>query len=184
MSQLIARIMLAIFMLPCAAVVYVMAVVLFDEYHLFAYPVRRYGIFVVAGAVAWLFITAYWVLLWRTSVRWTPLRVQRTMIASAVALALGCMAAAMIMPLEDDIAAWFGSVVAPLVWLIGTTFVWRETADERASRVTGRSALTCPTCGYNLTGLQSTRCPECGTQFTLEDLLARQKSATEADLTS
>ena len=43
-------------------------------------------------------------------------------------------------------------------------------------------AITCPTCGYNLTGLTATRCPECGKQCTLDELFAAQARTMERDL--
>jgi len=66
-----------------------------------------------------------------------------------------------------------------LLWLAATIFLWRETPLERVERIKGssKSAVTCPTCGYNLTGLSEARCPECGTRFTLDELLALQGGA-------
>jgi hypothetical protein len=182
MSQLLARIMLAIFMLPCAAVLYVIAVVSVDSRHLFSYPVRRYAMWFIAGAVSWTFIAIYWSLLWKASVQWTRQRVRRSLVASAVALGVGVVAGTLMSPVDTDFGIWVGTVIAPLVWLILTTLAWRETAAERAARATGQAALTCPTCGYNLTGLQGTRCPECGTLFTVDELISRQTRHSEADL--
>jgi hypothetical protein len=181
MSQLLARIMLAIFMLPCAGVLYVATIVCIEQSRWFGYPFRKYGLWIFAGLVAWMFIAAYWTLLWRSSVRPTARRLRMTAGATGIAAAAGCLFGLVMDRLEDDISAWFGSVAAPLVWLILTTLAWRETADERAARVSGASTLTCPTCGYNLTGLQSTRCPECGTQFTLDELVSQQKGTKERE---
>jgi hypothetical protein len=70
----------------------------------------------------------------------------------------------------------FSTVLAPLLWLIATVLIWRETPAERGRRLhaAGRSGVSCPTCGYNLTGLSESRCPECGTRFTLDELMAAQ----------
>jgi DNA-directed RNA polymerase subunit RPC12/RpoP len=70
----------------------------------------------------------------------------------------------------------FGTILAPLLWLIATVFIWRETPAERGRRVrsAGNAGIACPTCGYNLTGLSESRCPECGNRFTLDELLAAQ----------
>lgn len=80
--------------------------------------------------------------------------------------------------------AFVGSVTAPLLWLVATVVIWRETTTERAQRLRGaaRGGVACPTCGYNLTGLTTTRCPECGTQFTLDELLAQQGGKYAGDL--
>ncbi len=77
---------------------------------------------------------------------------------------------------------FIGGVLAMLFWLFVTVFLWRETTAERAARVggAGSSAVTCPTCGYNLTGLAEARCPECGTRFTLDELLASQPARVAA----
>ncbi len=65
---------------------------------------------------------------------------------------------------------------AIVMWLIATVFIWRETAGERAARVKGpgKRAVTCPTCGYNLTGSSECRCPECGSKFTVDELMGLQ----------
>lgn len=72
-------------------------------------------------------------------------------------------------------------MLAILLWMIASIFLWRETAAERGKRVSGaHNAITCPTCGYNLTGLNEARCPECGSKFTLDELLASQASSAAA----
>ena len=79
--------------------------------------------------------------------------------------------------LPSWITTFVGSVTAPLLWVFGTVLAWRESPAEHAARIAslgGAGALTCPTCGYNLTGLKGTRCPECGSEFTLDQLLASQ----------
>lgn len=180
MSQLLARIMLAIFMLPSATVVYVVTLMVVESRRIFSYPYRTYAMWFSAGVVSWLFIALYWTLLWRSSIQWTPQRVSRTLFASAGAIAAGVVTGALLAPIDDDFGFFIGTVVAPLVWLILTTLAWRETRAERGAA--GQAALTCPTCGYNLTGLQSARCPECGTLFTVDELISRQKGRSEADL--
>lgn len=179
MSQLLSRIMLAIFMLPCAAVLYVIVFAFISDSSFFSYPYRRYVPLLLGGLASCSFVAGYWTLLWRTSVRWTARRVSNTLFAAGISLAIGTLSGAMMSKVSTELAVWIGTLVAPLVWLIFTTLIWRETPQERADRATGVSALTCPTCGYNLTGLQSTRCPECGTQFSLDELLSRQKSPHE-----
>lgn len=77
----------------------------------------------------------------------------------------------------------FSTVLIPLVWLISTVFIWRETPAERGDRIhrSTTAAIICPTCGYNLTGLNESRCPECGSGFTLDELLAAQPSRVVAE---
>jgi hypothetical protein len=76
----------------------------------------------------------------------------------------------------EGFGAFIGGIFAISLWLIATVLIWRETPAERAKRISasGRSTVTCPTCGYNLTGLSESRCPECGSKFTLDELLASQ----------
>ena len=45
----------------------------------------------------------------------------------------------------------------------------------------GALDLRCPACGYRMVGLRECRCPECGTEYTLDDLLARQQFAVRSD---
>jgi DNA-directed RNA polymerase subunit RPC12/RpoP len=79
-------------------------------------------------------------------------------------------------PWEDDVEF---PVAVVLTWLAVAVFIWCETPAEPAERIEGssKSAVACPTCGYNLTGLSEARCPECGTRFTLDELLALQPNA-------
>ena len=72
------------------------------------------------------------------------------------------------------VSLFAGTVMAPLLWLISTVFIWRESPAERTNRTneSGRHTIVCPTCGYTLNGLSEARCPECGTRYTLEDTVA------------
>ena len=114
------------------------------------------------------------------------MRIGLTALAVLFAAATGYLVAVILNESQrGGFGDFVGSATAPLLWIVATIFVWRETAAERAARIdsTGRDAVVCPTCGYNLTGLKEPRCPECGTQFTLDQLLASQPSRTQADLT-
>ncbi len=181
MSRLIARILLSIFIFPLAALVYMVAFMVLETNLRFSQS-NYYGrdreviCFIVAGGLSWLFIAGYWVLLWFKSVQWSGGRVGLTIGAVGAALIVAGIAGSMTSPIDPSFGAFVGSVTAPLLWLVGTIFAWRETAAERAARMdnSGRDAIVCPTCGYNLTGLKESRCPECGTQFTLDQLLVRQ----------
>lgn len=190
MSRLVSRILLSIFVFPLGGVVY-LGVFVFSEslmgHASYGYSRRRETeLFLASGVVTWLAVAVYWTMLWRAAVVWTRGRVAGTFGAALGAAALGCCAGALtsIATAEETFSAFFGGIVAILLWLIGTVFVWRETAAERARRVKGstRYAVTCPTCGYNLTGLSEARCPECGTRFTLDELLAAGQAKTEVEI--
>jgi hypothetical protein len=136
--------------------------------------------YVVAGVTSWLFVGAWWFLLWRKSVRWTGARMTYTFAFAALALLVSAAVRLLIRGLIDrDFASFLGSVTAPLLWLVSTIFVWQESPAERAERVARATggAVACPTCGYNLTGLREARCPECGSQFTVDQLLAAQRAS-------
>lgn len=189
MSRLVSRILLSIFMFPLAAVFYI-AVMVFSEQMMRGMAYRRDRetvMFLAGGVLTWVAVALYWFLLWRSAVVWNSRRVVGTFVSAAIALgvgiAAGVVAAAATMG-EGSFGAFIGSVMTILLWLIGTVFVWRETTAERASRVTAssRSAITCPTCGYNLTGLTESRCPECGSKFTLDELLALQQPKVDIEI--
>lgn len=182
MTQLLARIMLALLMLPLASLVYLLAFAFFEA-ELFR---RDELALLLAGVVSAVFVAVYWVLLWHRTVRWTEARVWTTIGVSVLAIALSlALGAWMGMMVEEELGVFVGTTATILLWLVGTVFAWRETAAERAARFgTGRdgsSAIACPHCGYNLTGLASIQCPECGARFTLDELLAARRVDAEID---
>ncbi len=181
MSALLARIMLAIFMLPAAAILYTITLVVVNDLDSGRWPVRRPE-WLAALLASWVFIAAYWTLLWRKAVRWTEARKRSTVFAALLSAVAGALAGWATSGVDDEFGFFVFSVVAPLLWLPATVFVWRESPAERATRVAGREAITCPNCGYNLTGLSAARCPECGTGYTLDELLARQPCAHAAEV--
>jgi hypothetical protein len=153
------------------------------------YRQRESDQFIISGALTWIGVGIYWCLLWRSGVQWTSRRITGTIVAGFGAFAFGLLAAvfiAMTFSIGDgqSFEAFVGGMHAIIVWLIATVFIWRETAAERARRVTASSAsaITCPTCGYNLTGLTEARCPECGSKFTLDELLASQQTKSEVEI--
>jgi DNA-directed RNA polymerase subunit RPC12/RpoP len=104
---------------------------------------------------------------------------------SAVVAAAGAMLVALLVNrFESDVSTFVGTAVAPLLWLVATCFIWRESPEERAARLSdaSRGAIVCPNCGYNLTGLSGTRCPECGKQYTINELLAEQPTRAAAEV--
>ena len=85
---------------------------------------------------------------------------------------------------EGEIGVLFGGGLPPIVWVLATVLIWRETPQERMQRITamGTDSVSCPVCGYNLTGLREARCPECGSSFTLDQLLSGQPQRDKARL--
>jgi DNA-directed RNA polymerase subunit RPC12/RpoP len=183
MSHLVSRIMLAIFMLPLAAVTYVLSIIVGENMtrggNFNNFMAREAVEGAVAGVITWAFVSLYWFLLWRKSVMWTGKRRLLTCLAAGGLLAGMLFFLFLALATSDSTAMgfhMFGTILAPLLWLIATVFIWRETPAERGRRVrsTGNAGVACPTCGYNLTGLSESRCPECGSRFTLDELMAAQ----------
>jgi len=187
MSRLIAKILLTVFMIPFAAMVYTITFIVQDRVFRYSYTYSSYNYsriltFVYSGLVAWAVIAAYWLLLWRGQIRWTSSRISLTFLSALVCTAACTVFGKLLNMLIslDTFSAFAASALCPIFWLISTVLIWRENAEERASRVAGgdENAVTCPICGYNLTGLSEPRCPECGTKFTLNDLFSQQPGRT------
>lgn len=185
MSRLVARLMLAVFLLPIAAVLYLLGIAVALE--IFSYR-QEEMIFFFASAVVLCFVGVYWVALWRSSVSWTRRRLGRTYAVSAAAVGAGFVSAVVFVALGaiPSFGIFIGTTVAGISWLPATVVVWRETVEERSARLrsAGAETVRCLSCGYNLTGLKQTTCPECGVQPTIEELLAGQRSREEKELTS
>src|SRR5258708_6726184 len=98
MSHLVSRILLAIFMLPLAAVVYMLTIIAAETYlrpYQFRssnYQAREAVEFAMAGSATWAFVSVYWWLLWRKCVVWASTRRLR-----ALGTAAGLLVVALIL---------------------------------------------------------------------------------------
>jgi predicted RNA-binding Zn-ribbon protein involved in translation (DUF1610 family) len=183
MSTLLSRIMLAIFMLPSAALVGFIASVVTHELRIVGYPYRNRSAWIAGALATWIFVGIYWLLLWRKAVRWTTVRKRLTLLAAGGAAIVAAICGLATRFVDDDFGFFVFTSVTVLVWLPVTVLIWRETPAERADRLRGtESALSCPVCGYNLTGLSVARCPECGNTFTLDELMRDQASRESREL--
>jgi len=169
------------FMFPLAVLFYAFVMVVAEESQQgFGSRMREADMFLASDGLTWLVVAVYWCVLWRTAVNWNTSRILGTFLSALGAAIVGGLAGwsagSLIGPLDAGFGVFIGGILAIILWLIATVFIWRETAAERAQRIKGssKSAVTCPTCGYNLTGLSESRCPECGSKFTLDELLALQ----------
>src|SRR5687768_4655503 len=119
MSTLVARILLSLFMFPLGIVVYFVSCL---------YYARRTGwgsedyLFIMAGITTWVFMAAYW-----RQVKWNPRRVTGTAVAALLAIGISYGVGMMVTGIERSIGAFAGSIVAPILWLIATVFLWKET---------------------------------------------------------
>src|SRR3954453_21415051 len=103
MSRLLSRILLAMLMLPLAALVYTVAFVLLVSQRI--YPRSGGLMFVISGAVTWAMMGGYWFFLWRGLVRWTRERIPNTFLAAGASAIAGLAAAgvvAMLLSGHDD----------------------------------------------------------------------------------
>jgi hypothetical protein len=183
MSRLVARILFCMFMFPIGVVVYCSTVLTLERVN-WGY---QYGWdslqFDVAGIMAFAFVSLYWFLLWRKSVRWTIGRILVPVIGGIIAILIEFSAQFIEFSDRDGHLVLLAILIRAL-WLAATVYFWRETPAERARRIgeSGRGNVACPTCGYNLTGLNEARCPECGAKFTLDELFASQNVQTIAEV--
>ena len=135
-------------------------------------------VFIIADGVFGVFLVFAWLLIWRSEVRWTRMRVRLTVLSVFAALlpaaAVGITIELTIPYSDGEAGVVFGAITWALTWIPLTVFCWRETKVERANRLRmmGINAIVCPTCGYNLTGLREASCPECGSRFTLDQIVA------------
>jgi hypothetical protein len=195
MSRLVSRLLLTVLMLPLASMVYLVALVYYVRSTRYYYGYSGFAMraqemaHVCAGLIAWMFVALYWMLLWRETVAWTGRRVAQTAWLVLGAIVAGLIIGALTWPLDRYIGSFVGSACAPLLWVVGTIFAWRETPAESAQRLGalasargGGGGVVCPGCGYNLTGLREARCPECGTAYTLDELFAAQPSRAAAEI--
>ena len=180
MSQLIARLVLSALIIPLATLVYSITAYIAFRRSYGGSSVSEVSIFTTCSLVSWAFIAICWVGLWRHGVVWSTKRKCLTVIWPFATALIGVLTAfgfgAFTSSYESEVGYFFASASIPLIWLIGTILIWRETSAERDIRLqsTDADAITCAVCGYNLTGLTEARCPECGTTFTLSDLFGRQ----------
>jgi len=185
MSALVSRILLAILMLPVAVLVFILSIIITDRsLRGGSYSDRVHVMAAITCVVTWVFVAGYWIALWKSVVRWSAERLSFTVFATIGSAVGGLFVALLVNSIERGFGDIIGAIVAPLSWLIATTLLWRETPAERAERVRAvqKSAVVCPSCGYNLTGLKGTRCPECGTEYSLDEILAGQPGNIERDV--
>jgi hypothetical protein len=180
MTATMARLVLAMLLLPASGAVFLVA---FIVCHGPLAPTA--GRLMLVWFIVYAFIAVYWISLWYNCVQWTIRRAFHTIAATGIALAMGVAIGVVCMSVNgrrpEEIAILIGGGTVPITWVLGTVIAWRETTAERAERLARLGAtVVCPLCGYNLAGLRDTRCPECGSTFTLDQLAASQPRAAQA----
>jgi len=183
MTSIIARLVLAMLILPVTCVVFIILFVVVAR-PLAGQPSPLK--LLLMWAILYAFVGLYWTLLWGGTVLWTRRRVLHTLGGTALALASGVAMGVTCMMLNEQIPppllVIFGGAIVPIIWVTMTVIVWRETPAERTLRLAaaGADSIVCPICGYQMTGLREARCPECGALFTLEQLVAAQPTRAAA----
>lgn len=185
MTATVARLVLAMLLLPATGAVFILSMLVIVARSSGGPP--TVSLLLLLWTIIYTFIGAYWLLLWRGVVQWTPWRVRWTILATALSLAAGAAVASAIMiigrgQVPAPFALLVGGGLVPVAWCLATVFIWRETAEERTRRLSTSAAapIACPLCGYSLAGLREARCPECGSEFTLDQLLALQQDLRTA----
>lgn len=185
MSRLVAKLMLALLMLPSAAAIYFLGVII--GWEVFGWRMED-GVFAVVSGLVLLYIAAYWLWLWRSTVAWSKHRIAWTIGVSIATITGGLIVAGVTTRFthQPSLGIFIGTIVVAIVWLLMTVLIWRETNEERQARLRsfGGGTIVCANCGYNLTGLKRTLCPECGAEPTVEELLASQPSRADDELTA
>src|SRR5437762_10805919 len=171
MTATIARLILAMLILPATGAVFLLTFILIVARSGWPGPPTLLSVSAL-WTIVYAFVATYWILLWRTTVKWTAARVRNTALAALLALAGGvgfALAAVTVnRQVPAGIALLLGGGTVPIVWVLATVLLWRETRTERVARMSKRAnspTVLCPICGYNLTGLREARCPECGGSF-------------------
>lgn len=181
MTRTVARLILAMLLLPCTGAVFLllMVIVVVGSGAGGRPAVSR---LLLMWFLLYAFVATYWIVLWWDMVTWNRRRVALTAGATVLSLAIGCAIAigclAIYPALLPPPAVMIGGGTVPITWVLSTVLIWRETAAERLGRLTahGMPVIACPLCGYNLAGLTEAKCPECGASFTLEQIvLARPR---------
>ncbi len=178
MPRLVSLTLLSVLVLPAAALVYTLAVVI--GYEMAGWN-SDYTVWLTADAISFGLVVGWWLALWGRSIEWTAWMISATMLATGGSILLGIVAgilAAMAIN-EESFGLFIGGGTSVVAWLVSACVLWRRggTAGSAAANDPGAQAVVfCPKCGYALNGLREARCPECGEVYTLDALLRAQPS--------
>ena len=138
MTGVVARLVLAMLLLPFTGMVLiVLAVAIIPSTG--GPPVKE---LLLVWFLLYVFIGAYWILLWRDLVPWNLRRVALTAVASVLSLAGGFVVAVVFLTLKRQmpiqLSIMIGGGTVPITWVLFTVLFWRETPEERVRRLTGQ----------------------------------------------
>src|SRR5206468_3372254 len=112
MSHLVARILLATFVLPLGALVYVSLFITLDHDR------GRLIDWLIPGAATWVVVGVYWTAVWRKSVPQTNERRAGTLGVTMGALIAAVFIGGALTYLNGPFGLLVGSCLAPLLWLV------------------------------------------------------------------
>ncbi len=180
MPRLVSLTLLSVLVLPAAALVYTLAVVV--GYDRFGWS-ADVPVWMLANTLTFGMVVGWWLLLWGGSIDWTGRMASLTLLATGGSILLGGAAGILagIAIDEASFGMFIGGGSAVVAWLVFVCILWRRGgrivgADPGAAAGPGGAMVYCPKCGYALNGLREARCPECGEIYTLDALLASQPS--------
>jgi hypothetical protein len=176
MPRLVSLTLLSVLVLPAAALVYTMAVVI--GWETFGWD-SEFVVWLTADALTFAMVVAWWLILWGRSIEWTSWMASATMLATGGSVLLGILAGigAAWSINEESFGLFIGGGTSVVAWLVSACILWRSGARMAATggdAAQGGAIIFCPKCGYALNGLREARCPECGEVYTLDALLRAQ----------
>lgn len=184
MPKLVVRILLSVFLLPLAGMVYPGTLHIIDRLSRGSWDLDHdIASYLAAGIITWIFVMIYWILVWRGALKrishWRSAAVFCAVAAPMIAVVIGLAVSSV----DKELGLRVGTEIVSLVWLISTLFFWMENDIERESRELGRTIrqVYCPKCGYDMRGQRELRCPECGAEFSVGELLELQAGVAAAD---
>ncbi len=130
MPPLISRILMTIFLLPLGGLLYTL-VFIWSTWGIrrwFPFP------FVIAGVACWLFMGWGHYFIWRERIAWTPARIRKTLAAIAGSTVLAAICGILVAANRAEFVVFFASTLAPCIWLMSTTFIWRDSPQEYLAR--------------------------------------------------
>src|SRR5688500_6031130 len=177
MPRLVSLTLLSVLVLPAAALVYTLAVVI--GWEVMGWD-SEFPVWLAADALTFALVVAWWLALWGRSIEWTAWMASATMLATGGSVLVGILAgiAAAWSIDEETFGLFIGGGTSVVAWLVSACILWRRGGRTAAagSSADGGAVIFCPKCGYALNGLREARCPECGEIYTLDALLRAQPS--------
>src|SRR5256885_10726597 len=125
MTRTVARLILAMLLLPCTGAVFLLLIFLTVGRTAGPGP-PPVGRLLLMWSLLYVFVGAYWVVLWHDMVQWNLRRVTHTAIATVLSLAggfavaLGCLAVNRLLP---PIAVMIGGGTVPITWVLSTVLI-------------------------------------------------------------